>query len=91
MRVKGKSKPVVIFEVLARKGSALDTEENQRLAEQFTEALRLYRMQKWDEALELFTTLGDDPASQVFVERCSQLKMEPPGDDWDGVWIMTTK
>lgn len=91
VRVKGKNKPVVIFEVLARKGSALDTEENQRLAKQFSEALRLYRMQKWDEALELFTTLRDDPASQVFTERCSQLKMEPPGDDWDGVWIMTTK
>ncbi|MFC1529814.1 CHASE2 domain-containing protein, partial [Gemmatimonadota bacterium] len=91
VQVKGKEKPVVIFEVMARRGSQDDTGENQFLAEQFAEALRLYRAQKWDEALDMFTSLGDDPASQIFTERCSHLKSEPPGDDWDGVWIMTTK
>jgi len=91
VRVKGKEKPVVIFEVMARKGSPDDTERNQLLAERFAEALRLYRMQKWDEALDIFTALEDDPVSQIFAERCSHLKSEPPGDDWDGVWIMTTK
>jgi len=39
----------------------------------------------------VFTSLGDDPASQIFAERCSHLKSEPPGNDWDGVWVMTTK
>ncbi len=91
VRVKGKEKPVVIFEVMARKGSPDDTEGNQLLAERFAEALRLYRMQKWDEALDIFNALEDDPASQIFAERCSHLKSEPPDDDWDGVWIMTTK
>ena len=91
IEVKGKEKPVVIFEVIARRGSEGDTQENQRLADQFAEGLRLYRLQQWDEALALFTALGDDPASRVFAERCNHLKTEPPGDGWDGVWTMTTK
>ena len=33
----------------------------------------------------------DDLASRVFVERARALKENPPGDDWDGVYVMTTK
>ena len=91
VRVKGKTRPVRIFEVLARCGTDKDTPENHRLAEGFTEAIEYYRAQNWDMALEQFTQLADDPASVVFSERCRLFKEEPPGDDWDGVWTMTTK
>jgi len=91
VRVKGKTRPVRIFEVLARCGTDKDTPDKHRLAERFTEALEYYRAQNWDAALEQFTQLADDPASVVFSERCRLLKAEPPGDDWDGVWTMTTK
>jgi len=27
----------------------------------------------------------------MYVERCVCFREEPPGDDWDGGWIMKTK
>ena len=33
---------------------------------------------------------GDTP-SQLYIERCHYLKDHPPGDKWDGVWVMKTK
>ncbi len=91
VRVKGKKKPVVIYEVLARTGSEQDTPEARRLAEAFAEALQYYRSQSWEEALAIFTRLESDPAAEVFTGRCRMLREQPPGEDWDGVWTMTTK
>jgi len=91
VRVKGKVKPVVIYEVLARAGSEADTPETRRLADAFADGLQYYRAQAWDEAEEIFSRLTGDPAAAVFVDRCRTLTEQPPGDDWDGVWVMTTK
>lgn len=91
VRVKGRNQPVIIYEVLARCGSEDDTQENRQLARCFEEALGFYRVQQWDEALEGFAGLDGDPASGVFAERCRILRAEPPGEDWDGAWTMTTK
>ena len=32
-----------------------------------------------------------DRLPQLYLDRCAQLKAEPPGDDWKGVWVMKTK
>jgi adenylate cyclase len=91
VRVKGKKKPVRTFEVLAKVGTEKDTVELRRLIDDFTLGLESYRAQKWDEAQKIFNSLGEDPASVVFSGRCDLLRDEPPAEDWDGVWIMTTK
>jgi len=91
VRVKGKEKPVVIYEVLGRTGSDHDTPEAHRLADAFADGLQYYRAQAWDQALEIFARLTDDPAAAVFSDRCRTLKEQPPGEEWDGVWTMTTK
>jgi adenylate cyclase len=91
VRVKGKTKPVRVFDVLARCGTERDTEQQRQLADRFAEALEYYRAQNWDAAQKGFAVLGDDPASVVFSERCNLMKEEPPGEDWDGVWTMKTK
>jgi len=91
VRVKGKKKPVRTFEVLAKAGTEKDTVELRRLIDDFTEGLELYRAQKWDEAQKIFNSLGEDPASAVFSKRCDLLRDEAPDEDWDGVWVMTTK
>lgn len=91
VRVKGKNHPVRIFDVHGHTGAPEDTPELQHRISAFTDALGDYRAQAWDRALEQFTALEGDPAAGVFADRCRHLKDEPPGADWDGVWVMKTK
>lgn len=91
VRVKGRKKPVRTFEVLAKVGTEKDTVELRQLIDDFAQGLELYRARKWDEAQKIFNSLGEDPASVVFSGRCDLLRDESPGEEWDGVWIMTTK
>ena len=86
--VKGKTEIARVFEVLGLKGEV--PEAKLALMERFAEALEAYRSQEWDRAetalrgcLELFP---DDGPSLLFLERVSQLRAQPPGEQWDGVW-----
>jgi len=66
----------------------------------FHDALELYKNQEWDQALtafesaekleESFSGRKTNP-SQVYMDRCIHLKQNPPGEDWDGVWTLTSK
>lgn len=91
VRVKGKDLPVTIYELLAEAGSGEDTPELRRRTAVFSEALDLYRAQRWADAIERFEMLVDDPAAAVFADRCRYFADNPPGKDWDGVWVMSTK
>ena len=89
VRVKGKDKPVAIFELIGRPPLAATVEDRVR---RFEQALQLYRQGRFDPAAELFCALateGDAP-SEVFAERCRDLAASPPYD-WDGVYVMDTK
>jgi len=90
--VKGKNKPVKIYEILQEKGKV--TKKQVDLAKNFQEALSLYRKKEWKKALDVFKTniekFNDGP-SKVFVERIKHfIKNEPP-KIWDGVFTMTVK
>ena len=32
-----------------------------------------------------------DKAAKLYVERCRYLAEHPPGEDWNGVWVMESK
>jgi adenylate cyclase len=95
--VKGKTKPVAIYEILD-----YHTEESYP---QMIDALRhfkaglvKYRQQKWDDAAAEFRevlALNDkDKAARLYVERCDYLKQNPPtapDGAWDGVWVLESK
>ncbi len=93
VRVKGKVEPVAIFEPLGLPGeieaSMLDE------IKLFHQALRSYRRQEWDKAeLELLSLHNIAPASklyQVYAERVAYYRANPPGAEWDGVFIFKTK
>jgi len=62
----------------------------------YTQFLRLYRAQDWDQAeLQLFNLQKQVPGSplysQTFVERISYLRANPPGKGWDGAFTFKTK
>jgi len=92
--VKGKTEPVGIHEVL----DYHDNETFPNLMEAvsyFKDGLAHYRQGKWDAAIKAFkkvlTLNRDDMPSQMYIERCEFLKKNPPGHDWNCVWVMKSK
>ena len=93
IRVVGKSEPVRIFELLARKGELEQATID--LRESFERGLNAYRNRDWDRAQAYFAAcleinLADGPA-QLFIERLQYVRDHPPAEDWDGVWSLTEK
>jgi adenylate cyclase len=92
IRVKGKTKPVTIYELL---GSDDERARYRDLIDRFGEALQGYRDGRWPEALALFQRLqGDYPndgPTRTFIERCATLIEESPTEVWDGVYVMRSK
>jgi adenylate cyclase len=94
VRVKGKDEAVAIFEPLGLQGQVAKARlEEAKLYSQF---LRLYRGQDWDQAeLQLFNLQklvpGNKLYSETFVERITFLRANPPGKGWDGAFTFTTK
>ncbi|MBI2311245.1 MAG: GAF domain-containing protein [Betaproteobacteria bacterium] len=92
--VKGKTKPVSIYEVLD-----YHTEETfpniMEVLQQFKGGLAKYRQGKWDDAMKAFREAlalnPDDAVSEMYIRRCEYLKANPPGEAWEGVWVMHTK
>jgi adenylate cyclase len=93
LRVKGRDKPVRIYELLARRGQLPETLLKGR--ELFLCGLNFYRNQKWEEAKNHFQgvldLLPDDGPSKTFIWRCEQFQESPPERGWDGVFQLKTK
>jgi adenylate cyclase len=92
VRVKGKHRPVEIYELVAL---APATPEVAAFVERFRWGLSAYTAQRWDEAIARFREAdelrGGDPTSRKYVERCEAMRRDPPGPEWDGVFQMKTK
>ncbi|RKY89987.1 hypothetical protein DRQ09_00180 [candidate division KSB1 bacterium] len=94
LRVKGKAQPVKVYEVLERKENGLP-ENKKKAVELFNRGMECYLSRKWDEGIEFFQNAlkadEKDSPSKVYLERCRMYRENPPPEDWDGVYIMTTK
>ena len=93
VRVKGKLEPITIYEPIGSQGDVPDQllEEIDR----FHRALQRYREQRWDDTEATLVKLMDaDPKRKVYrvyMDRVAALRAKPPGANWDGVFIFTTK
>lgn len=92
IRVKGKKKPVVIYELLA---PISERETYVALLNMYNSALDVYRSQKWQEAAgefgELLALYPDDGPTQILLQRCIEFIDEAPESDWDGTYVMKSK
>jgi adenylate cyclase len=92
VRVKGKKLPVRIFELL---GDKKDAAEWREFVSRFETGLAKYRAGLWDEAITAFKGVievrPEDSPARLYVERCEELKANPPEGEWDGVFTMTKK
>ena len=93
VRVKGKLEPISIYEPVGMKGEVVDQMLDE--IDRFHRALDRYREQRWDDAETALVKLAQaDPhrkVYQVYIERVANLRMKPPGANWDGVFTFTTK
>jgi adenylate cyclase len=93
IRVKGKDEPVTIYEPLGPKDE-LSAELKQEIRH-YRDALKLYRVQQWDNAeiqfLNLQRSNPDRLLYELYIERIKLFRAQPPGDSWDGVFTHTSK
>lgn len=92
VRVKGKTVPVKIYELL---GKRKNSEQLYSFVKVFEEGLAQYRRCQWDEAISCFKKAieirsGDRP-SELYIKRCNEFKKNPPEKGWDGGHTMTEK
>jgi tetratricopeptide (TPR) repeat protein len=71
------------------------TEQDKKLLATYNSALALYKQRRWDDAIAGFKKAleihpGDGP-SKLYLDRSEAYRLNPPGDDWDGVFVMKTK
>ena len=100
--VKGRSQPVAMYEPTGFMSEL--TQEAQDCLDCFQQGIDKYLAQDWTGALNLFEKAKDmepnkpgvtpgvkDNPSMILIDRCKVMMENPPGDDWDGVYVMTTK
>ena len=100
--VKGRSQPVPVYEIVGLKESvsskALDC------IRIFDLGMTAYLARDWDAALASFRQSAsiepnrpgesrgvETNPSLVMIGRCEELKNRPPGENWDGVYVMKAK
>ena len=92
VRVKGKDKPVAIYEPIGKVGQVgVDILDALALYEQ---ALKSYRKQDWDTATKQFKALNKavpHTLYALYLTRIKQFKQTPPAKNWDGVFNYETK
>ncbi len=101
IRVKGRFKPILIFECIGFKEELSD--ESKQCLQHFEEGLKFFRNKDWEEALasfrlsEKYELSSKEPVtdpvnpSQIYIQRCEQLIQQPPGENWDGVFEQTAE
>ncbi|MEC7927142.1 MAG: adenylate/guanylate cyclase domain-containing protein [Candidatus Neomarinimicrobiota bacterium] len=96
--VMGKTEPAQVFELIAEAENMPNGYDE--ILNAFHEALGLYKKQEWKKAIDAFKTsdkLEDmfpgrkTNPSRIYIPRCEFYMENPPGDDWDGSWTLTSK
>jgi len=93
--VKGKTKPVRVFELIGEKSITPDLESWAEPVRIYEESLSLYYRREFRAAAEGFRKVlllkpGDGP-SETYIARSEAYFSEPPAPDWDGVFVMKHK
>jgi len=92
VRVKGKNKPVAIFEPVGRTTELSDEAASE--LQQFHAALAAFREQNWDAAhktLMILRQSQDQLLYNVYLERIDSFRRQPPAESWDGVFEHLSK
>lgn len=93
VRVKGKDRPVTIYEPLGLLENIEKSEK--KLLRQFHIGIKQYRAQNWDAAeREIFGLSQLDPERKIYkiyLDRINHFRENPPEANWDGSFTHTSK
>lgn len=71
------------------------TEDRKKVLQFFSEGRKSYKLMDFESAKTSFSKAlkvdADDGPSKVYLARCRHYIENPPPEDWDGVFVMTTK
>ncbi|MFH2202150.1 MAG: GAF domain-containing protein [Elusimicrobiota bacterium] len=94
IRVKGKNKPVAIYEAIGHH----PPEHLERMWDcfaAFDRGLQKFRQRRFQDALQEFELAREfnenDGPTRLYLDRCRNYIDSPPAEDWDGVYVMLTK
>jgi adenylate cyclase len=86
-RLKGKTQPVVVHELLCRIEEA--EEDQRRRCAIFAEALLAFRRRSWHEARDQFSRVAHDSETdgpaRFYMNLCEQYKKNAPAEPWEGI------
>jgi adenylate cyclase len=93
VRVKGKDKPIAIYEPLGVIGEvSASTLDELKI---FHELLLCYRKQDWEQAelqlVKLQRLSAQTELYQIYARRIAHFRKHPPSAEWDGVYVFETK
>jgi len=92
--VKGKTKPVGVYEILDYHTESTFPSMTEALSK-FRDGMEGYQAARWKEAKRAFEEVlvlnPNDRCSQVYSERCDHLMENGDPDSWDGVWVLSSK
>jgi adenylate cyclase len=98
IRVKGKTQPVMIYELIGRAGEESpygSFADAQLRLDQFARGRTLYCARRWAEAQHVFQIMidkwPDDGPARTYWKRCQEYLFDEPPSGWDGVFTMTHK
>ncbi len=93
VRVVGKEEPIVIYELLSRKGGLPDKMLD--MLDKYYNALDHFQKRDWKKSLALFKAalkiIPDDGPCLTYRERCEKYIKQPPAKSWDGVYSLKVK
>ena len=94
VRVKGKQKAVSIYELIGANSQPIDLETEEFL-EFYVKGRQAYMNKEFSQAISYFELAQkirpEDKAVAIHVQRSHDYIKNPPPNDWDGVYTMTTK
>ncbi|HRX15242.1 MAG TPA: CHASE2 domain-containing protein [Spirochaetota bacterium] len=94
VRVKGKEKPVAIYELIGEKGSI--SQKILDFIELYEQGVELYQNRQWLKAAKTFTKANktvqnSDKSCSLLIARCSYYHKRTPPTTWDGAFTRTHK
>jgi len=94
IRVKGKNKPIAVYELLAEKTTKF-SDVFFKFLNYYEQGIIAHRSQKWAAAIALFERClklnQDDKPAAIYLQRSKEYQENSPGEDWDGVTTLTEK
>jgi adenylate cyclase len=94
LQVKGKSRPTVVYESLSHH-TAQSFPQLPDVIRLYEAGFDRYQLRDWDGAIARFAETLElapqDRPARIFLDRCRFYRLNPPAEDWNGVWIMDEK